>query len=123
MYLAGASHPNKQLAMGALLRLATDAVPLVTDAEVFQEVLHRYTAIRRAEAIKTCFDLLNRLTQEVYSIDKTTVESARSILHVHAGVSARDAIHVAVMQQKGIATILSFEEGYDLIPGITRITA
>lgn len=42
------------------------------------------------------------------------------VLERHA-LSARDAIHVAVMRRHGIDTIFSFDEGFDGIPGLQRI--
>jgi len=36
-------------------------------------------------------------------------------------LSARDALHIAVMEQNGIGRILSFDSGFDGLPGITRL--
>jgi len=36
------------------------------------------------------------------------------------GLAARDALHVAVMQHHGIAEILTFDRGFDAVPGIRR---
>jgi uncharacterized protein len=38
-------------------------------------------------------------------------------------LSARDAIHLAVMEQRGIQQILSFDQGFDRYPNIRRITS
>jgi predicted nucleic acid-binding protein len=35
-------------------------------------------------------------------------------------LSARDALHVAVMQRHGIGEILTFDRGFDAIPGLRR---
>ena len=50
------------------------------------------------------------------------VTSAREILLASPVLSARDAIHVAVMHQHGVEEILSFDRAFDDIPGIRRIT-
>lgn len=47
MYLAGAPHPHKADAQRLLEKLISDRHRLVTDAEVLQEILHRYVAINR----------------------------------------------------------------------------
>ena len=47
MYIVGTAHPNQQQAQSLLERYVVEEQVLVTDAEVFQEILHRYTAIRR----------------------------------------------------------------------------
>jgi predicted nucleic acid-binding protein len=94
----------------------------VTDAEVFQEILHRYAAIDRREAIGPAFDVLSSIVDVVYSIDLPDVERARALV---AGkrrkLSARDPIHLAVMERHGIKRILSFDAGFDSISSVTRI--
>jgi predicted nucleic acid-binding protein len=45
------------------------------------------------------------------------VEAARDIVMQLRGLSARDAIHGAVMQQHGISTIMSFDRGFAALPG------
>ena len=45
MYLVGASHPHKADAQRLLEKLVSERQRLVTDAEVLQEILHRYVAI------------------------------------------------------------------------------
>ena len=68
MYLVGAPHPHKDDARRLLERFIAERTPLVTDAEVFQEILHRFVAIDRRDAIKPTFTLLLDLVDEVYSI-------------------------------------------------------
>jgi predicted nucleic acid-binding protein len=55
MYLVGASHPNKDRALTLLTRFVQSGERFVTDVEVFQEILHRYTAIQRPDAIDPAF--------------------------------------------------------------------
>ena len=56
MYLVGAEHPDKAAARRVLERLIAEDTTLVTSAEAFQEILHRYVAIGRREAIGPAFD-------------------------------------------------------------------
>ncbi|PYX28503.1 MAG: hypothetical protein DMG77_15640 [Acidobacteria bacterium] len=37
-------------------------------------------------------------------------------------LSARDVVHLAVMEQHGIEQILTFDSGFDGFPGITRLS-
>ncbi len=60
MVLVGAEHPNKQAARRVLERLIAGSQRLVTDAGVIQEILHRYVAIRRRDAIAPCVDVVRR---------------------------------------------------------------
>jgi predicted nucleic acid-binding protein len=121
MYLVGRDHPLKEAARRALERAVMRRDRLVTDAEVYQEVLHRYTAISRPDAIGPAFDLLDRVVDEVLPVDAAAVHRARDLLSGRSGLSARDAVHAAVMEHHGIRRIMTFDTGFDGLPGIERI--
>jgi uncharacterized protein len=122
MYLVGASHPHKTDAQRLLESLVSDRQRLVTDAEVLQEILHRYTAIDRRDAIQPAFDALLGIVDEVLPVDRVATERAKDIVLGHRQLSARDAVHLAVMSQHGIERILSFDSGFDGFPGIQRLS-
>ena len=82
--------------------------------------LHRYVAIRRPDAIQPAFDALLGAVDEVLPISGVEVLRAREIVLGKPGIPARDAIHVAVMEVHGISRILSFDRGFDGLPGIER---
>jgi len=121
MYLIGAPHPNKVGAQRRLEQLVSERQRLVTSAEVLQEILHRYVAIERRDAIQAAFDTLLGIVDDVLSIGQGAVERAKTILMGHPRLSARDALHLAVMQQHGIERILSYDADFDGLPGITRL--
>lgn len=121
MYLVGASHPNKEAARTALERAIGDGTRLVTDAEVLQEILHRYVAIDRRDAIGPCLDAILGVVDEVLPIESADVLAAQRLVERVPGLSARDAIHVAVMRRHGIDDVLTFDRGFDAIPGVRRM--
>jgi predicted nucleic acid-binding protein len=121
MYIVGASHPNKVATLRILEKTIMDRQRLVTDAEVLQEILHRYISIKRSEVIQPAFDALLALVDSVLSVDQETVIEAKQIVLGYPKLSARDALHLAVMRLHGIDRILSFDSGFDGIRGITRI--
>jgi hypothetical protein len=59
-----------------LERLATPGQRLVTDAEVLPEILHRYAAIGKREAIGPAFKALLEIVDEVLAIEKADVLGA-----------------------------------------------
>ncbi|HLF11423.1 MAG TPA: type II toxin-antitoxin system VapC family toxin [Gammaproteobacteria bacterium] len=121
MYLIGAAHPHKIDAQRLLEKLISGRERLVTDAEVLQEILHRYVAIDRRDAIQPAFDVLLSIVDEVLPIDQRAAERAKNIVMGHRRLSARDALHIAVMEQQSIERILSFDSGFDGFPGISRL--
>jgi uncharacterized protein len=122
MYLIGAPHPHKADAQRLLENLISDRQRLVTDAEVLREILHRYVAINRRDAIQPAFNALLGIADQVLAVDRTTAERAKEIVMGHRQVSARDALHLAVMEQHGIERILSFDSGFDGFPGMKRLS-
>lgn len=122
MYLVGAPHPHKADAQRLLEKLITERQRLVTDAEVLQEILHRYVAIDRRDAIQPALDALFGVVDQVFTVDRKVVERAKNIVLGYRQLSARDAVHLSVMEQNGIDQILSFDAGFDVFPGITRLS-
>jgi len=122
MYLVGLPHPHKSDAQRLLERLVSDRERLVTDAEVLQEIMHRYVAIKRRDAIQPAFDALLGIVDQVLEITRSTAERAKRIVLGQQRLSARDAIHLAAMEQHGINRILSFDSGFDGFPGVTRLS-
>ncbi len=121
MYLIGAAHPHKADAQVILERLIAEGQRLVTDAEALQEILHRYTAIERREAIGPALQATLDIVDQVIPIEKADVLRAAEIVQNPASLSARDAVHIAVMERYGIRTILSFDGDFDRWPGLQRI--
>jgi len=123
MYLVGRSHPNKARAESLLEAAIAADERLVTSAEVLQEILHRYVAINRRDAIQPAFDALLGVVDEVVGIDEDDVVLARDLVVGARGLSARDALHVAVMLREGITRVMSFDADFDRVPGIVRVGA
>jgi len=123
MYLVGAAHPHKADARRRLEDAIAAGERLVTSAEVLQEILHRYVAIDRRDAIQPAFDALLGVVDEVVDVRRKDVERARELVLGVARLSARDALHAAVMEREGITHILSFDVGFDSLPGVTRVGA
>jgi predicted nucleic acid-binding protein len=121
MYLVGAPHPLKDRARLLLEQAVTHGERLVTSAEVLQEILHRYRAIQRPDAMRAALETLVSLADEVYPIDRRDVLRAAALLESLPVLSARDALHVAVMERHGVSAILSFDAGFDAVSSIRRV--
>jgi uncharacterized protein len=121
MYLVGADHPHKAEARRLLESAIAGGERLVTSAEVLQEILHRYVAIDRRDAIQPAFAALLGVADAVLPIERIDAERARDIVLGSRRISARDALHVAVMERAGISRIMSFDAGFDDAPGVTRL--
>lgn len=119
MYLLGAEHPNKSRVRVLLDELTIADERFATNTEVYQELLHRYTRLARPYLVDAGFTLLDELADELCVVDRSVLNRARQL--VREGAGARDAVHAATMQANGIDRILSFDRGFDRLPGLQRI--
>ena len=83
MFLVGGPHPHKSDTQRLLEEFVADRQRLVTDAEVLQEILHRYVAIDRRDAIQPAFDALLGLVDDIFAIDRGAVDRAKVIVLGH----------------------------------------
>lgn len=120
MYAAGAPHPNKAPSVALLERIAAGSVEAVVDAEVLQEIMHRYRALRRWDDGRRAYDLTRQLFPVVVPVTAGVLDRARALLDADDQIMARDALHAAVVLNEGLTAIWSFDSDFDRIPGIVR---
>lgn len=122
MYIVGSPHPNQDRAAALADELIGSDEHVITSVEVYQEILHRYTSVRRPQSIDDAFNVINDLVDEVLSYGMPEIRAARALLAAVPGLSARDALHVAVMRTVGCSRVFSFDAGFDNCPGIVRVS-
>jgi len=120
MYAAGASHVHKAPSVAVLERVARGEVEATIDAEVLQEILHRYRAIGRWDDGRRVYDLARQLFPQVIPVTAATLDRARRILDSDTHLMARDALHAAVVLTERMDAICSFDRDFDAIRGIVR---
>jgi hypothetical protein len=121
MYAAGAEHPYKAPSVQLLEKVADGSVDAALDAEVLQEVLHRYRAIDRWADGGKVYDHARRIFGLVMPITTEILDHARSLLDEHGGISARDALHASVVVVRDLDALCSYDRGFDQIPTIRRV--
>lgn len=121
MYAAGAAHRHKAASVAFLERVAAGDLEAVVDAEVLQEILHRYRAIGRWVDGRKVYDNARRIFALVLPVTAETVDRARLLLDEHPALMARDALHAAFVLEHGLDAVCSFDRDFDRIAGLTRI--
>ncbi len=121
VYSEGRDHPLKEHST-RVLALVPDHVGFFTNAEVFQELLHRYLALRTWEKMRASYssflDLMRGRTEAMLVED---VERAAQLATAYPSMSARDLIHVAVIQRVGATHIVSADADFDVVDSIERL--
>ncbi len=122
IYASGRNHPLKAACQQLMLLIGDQPDRFVTNAEVFQELLHRYHALRMWELGRAVFGEFSELMRDrVLPIEHRHTTRAAELLSQYAGLSARDAVHIAVMLDTGIDHVVTADRKFDLAPGITRL--
>lgn len=122
MYVIGGEHPNKAQAISLLEDALRADETMVTSTEVFQEILQRYTAIGRLDAIDPAFACLHNIVDHVFTYEMKEVDRARAIINELTSLSARDALHIAVMERAEIKQVMTFDNGFDRFPWLERLS-
>ncbi|MFA6954714.1 MAG: type II toxin-antitoxin system VapC family toxin [Thermoanaerobaculia bacterium] len=121
MYAAGAEHPFKAPSVAFLERAIAGEYAAVIDAEVLQEILHRYRSIGRWNDGTQVYDLARRVLPLTIPIDDAVTDRARQLMDDYPRLVARDAIHAAVVIARKLDAIASFDRDFDGIRGVKRI--
>lgn len=118
MYVAGRPHPNREPARRLLTRVQRGDVEGCTSTEVLQEILYRYSALGRRDLAREVYDLFVQICPVVFDVTLADTDVARDLLATQPDLSARDVMHVAVMQNRGVEVIATFDRGFTGVPGI-----
>lgn len=122
IYAAGRAHPLKEPCVQVLLLAAEHPQAFVTDAEVLQELLHRYLALRLWPQGREAFQRFSEILQgRVDAVQAVDVQHAAGLADTHQELGARDLLHAAVMHRLGVRRIISADKGFDQLPEIERL--
>jgi predicted nucleic acid-binding protein len=121
MYVAGREHPLREPARRFLAQARGGDFDLCTSTEVLQEILYRYAALNRRDLAGEVYDLFVQVCPVVLPVTIADTDRARALITSQAHIDVRDAVHAAVMLNHDISTIATFDEGFDRVPGITRL--
>lgn len=120
MYAAGVDHPRKSASVAFLQGVAEGRIEAVVDAEILQEILHRYRALNRWVDGRRVYDLARRIFAEVIPITVEILDQARDLLDEYEGLMTRDALHAAVVVAHSLEAICSYDRDFDNVQRVRR---
>lgn len=110
MYAVGRSHPRRSHARTFFDESRRDRRPLVTSAEVVQEMMHVYLRMRRPHTLDSALELVASAGVEVWPLEEADVLLARQLHDRHPTLAARDLCHLASCQRRGVREIMTFDQ-------------
>ncbi len=121
MYAVGEDHPHKVPSLRFFDEAADGKHEIAISAEVLQEILHRFWAIKKIDKGFELFGYAERLSDWVLPISQDELHKARDLMRETTGLSPRDALHAATMLKNRIATIVSYDRHFDQLKAIKRL--
>ena len=119
IYAAGRAHPLKGPSSEVLRLAAIRPRDFFTDAEVLQELLHRYLSLRMwPEGREAVLSFAGLMRGSVESVKEEDVRRAAGLADdYHPGLSARDLLHAAVMMRLGARRLVTADKKFDTLAG------
>ncbi|MEW6245035.1 MAG: type II toxin-antitoxin system VapC family toxin [Bacillota bacterium] len=122
MYAGGRAHPYREAAREAIRNIVTGNINAFTDSEVLQEILYRYFAINeRAKGLAIFDSFLTIMRDRVLPVTEKDVVVARRFADTFGDFSPRDLVHLAVMKNHGISTIITADTAFDKVEWVARL--
>ena len=121
MYVAGRDHPLRDPARRFLESVRGGQVQACTSTEVLQEILYRYTGLKRVDLAREVYDLFVQLCPTVLPVTLADTDRAKQLLVDVPGIGARDAVHVAMMVNNDIRRIATFDVGFVRFAQVERV--
>ena len=109
MYAVGRTHPLREEARAFFLEHAASGEPLVSSAEVLQELLHAYVPVNRLETLDAALTLAFDRMSAIWAVEPEDVAEARALLEDHPGLGARDVLHLACCARRGVRRAKTFD--------------
>ncbi|MBI4408171.1 MAG: type II toxin-antitoxin system VapC family toxin [Gemmatimonadetes bacterium] len=109
MYAVGRDHPLKPEARTFFLEHVESGEPLVTSAEVLQELMHAYLPVDRLETLDAAFALARDRTKTIWDVEVEDVMLARDLVSAHPSLGARDLLHLACCVRRGVQRVKTFD--------------
>lgn len=100
-----------------------DLPTAVIPSDVLKEVINYLQAkAGHGVATETLDALLESSGFSLKQTPKSDFDTGRSVFRRYEPLSLTDAVIVATMQREEIEYLYSFDDGFDSVPGITRLT-
>lgn len=121
MYVAGRDHPNREAARRLMASIRTGRHEACASTEVLEEILYRSSSLGQLTLAREVYDAFVEICPTVFSVTLADTDRARDLLCAGAGISARDAVHAAVMLNHEVEWVATFDAGFGRVPGIRRL--
>lgn len=120
-YAIGGPHPEREACRAVVAAVPRGGVELHASVEVIQELLfHR---MRRIDVVTAAGQARAAAAACVmHPFDARVLDLSIDLVLTVPGLRGRDAVHAATALHHGLATVVSTDAAFALVPGLTRVT-
>jgi len=121
IYASGPSFPLRRPCVQIMNAIGRGRLLAIIDVEVLQELMH--FAYRRRQLDRGLMMSAGLLTvvDTVYPYEQADALAMMDLMRRVPGLSARDAVHAAVMQRRGLTHIVTADRDFARVPGVTAL--
>lgn len=120
MYAGGAEGSYRVPCIEFLKQVRDGDIYAVTNTEVIQEILYRYSKIGKREVGVTMARSVIGLVSKILPVTQQDIDQMIKYFVRFPRLSARDAVHLACMKTHEIGEIVSLDHDFDEFPWIRR---
>ena len=117
MYAVGRPHTLQSPAQEFFVECNVNRTPLVTSAEVLQELVYAYLPAGRIQTLDAAFSLVVRSRAEVWTLEQEDVYLARLLHEQYPMLQSRDLCHLASCRRRGVTNIKTFDQAFRAVVG------
>ena len=117
MYAVGKPHPLQSPAQEFFVECNVNRTPLVTSAEVLQELVYAYLPAGRFQTLDAALSLVTRSRVEVWPLEHEDVDLARLLHKQYPTLQARDLCHLASCRRRSVTNIKTFDRAFRAVVG------
>ncbi len=122
IYAAGREHPYREPCIRVLAAVNENPDGFVTNAEVFQEIMHHYRRTQRWDAGQTVVESFATMMRgRVSPVAIDDVLAAGRLANERQDLSTRDLLHLAVMRRLGVVRVITADADFGRAPGVIRL--
>lgn len=78
---------------------------------MLQELLHVYLPVGRLRTLQDALELVQRTMSDIWSVEPEDVFAAATLGEDYPALGARDLLHLASCQRRGVREIHTFDRG------------
>ncbi len=121
IYASGPPFPLREPCVQIMDAIGRGRLLATIDVEVLQELMHFAYRRRQLDRGLMVSSGLLTIVDTVYPYEQPDALAMMDLMRRVPGLSARDAIHAAVMQRRGLTHIVTADNDFARVPGITAL--